>query len=1017
MTFKLYPNFAYKRDIGPLVYWVLQTSNALIRSLPSSYTDVPQVPLDKPQITLQSLVSLSKLIGKHVDKEHIPKTVLALLQSVIESITASHATFQRLATKKPHPDVENGSASLETFVVALRESALALHGWEILLHPYNLSDYLFSCYPLTKEKLDCMGSEKKKPQQAGPLVGHQRRQVKPGKGKRGRRRKDSEAEKSKATETEEGPPEDVFRKEPLESFGVTLGPDGVTTDYIMAVYDLFRGHFDLRAYLQDVWYEVAYDGLNIAVAGALSNAAIVVAQRSEDKLLAGFSDDKKSYHSVMSTMSSVFRFDAEAEGTEANKGDAHLADAKEMFLVHAYHDLLDFVTDYRKNGNGKPTKRMMKEVKHWNPDFDLRRATMEERLKWRRLYTIHWLYHLVGEFTSRLLVVAAVLHKKVPDSIKAKEAQKEEQRQRLLGLDGFAALIKKLTYEDSDLKNRKQILPHHVFQLQCIVDSLAVTKGWTFDLLKGHVLIEPPDADKFRPMRDVNRFLLDIGDERAGFLKGFVDLRHKLMVEGAGRPATDNYAQIQEILKSARVIYNQFVGKPPIQGDKPQSHTIGPNVLWNYSPFLCGVGLAEALDFQFTSIMHVWEQHQEPVILMHLYNMLLREGYLDKPIDFFESLQQLFASGCFPNGIVPISDYGNVLADSLRLLDNRKRNTGGMLRAPSGSRVAYRLAIAHESFLVLLRDNGWNLFHLSHNEVPLSSLFAKFMIALTTPVYDQDTGKKHLDETILVVRARLALSNEDVLGDRAEEKLLAMADALEELNSMEKQQAKDSAPKVVFKTPNDFSASEWLDLMKVDIMADIDGDRPLCGLNLARLTCHIFDIFQDIEDDLYALGCKGYLDMCGDDGEYDRKIFTRTSARRILFVGAMDVKDEQILRVAARTLAHSAGSLSEYIYWDKLKFGAAERSSPETDGHGETATDASSCTLEEEEKVHMDECEVVKGVVLDNGTVWIRTNDDETTTDASSFTLKRFKEENVHRDECVVIKGVALDDGTVWVRK
>lgn len=66
-------------------------------------------------------------------------------------------------------------------------------------------------------------------------------------------------------------------------------------------------------------------------------------------------------------------------------------DIKERFSIHAYQDLLDFVTDFQKTRSGKPTKRMLAEIRDWDPQFNVQRASKEERIRWRRSYTINWL--------------------------------------------------------------------------------------------------------------------------------------------------------------------------------------------------------------------------------------------------------------------------------------------------------------------------------------------------------------------------------------------------------------------------------------------------------------------------------------------------------------------------------------------------------------------------------------------------------------------------------------------------
>ena len=76
---------------------------------------------------------------------------------------------------------------------------------------------------------------------------------------------------------------------------------------------------------------------------------------------------------------------------------------------------------------------------------------------------------------------------------------------RLFGLNEFAGIITTLAMQKPGTDIRNKILPHHVFQLQCIVDSMTLSRGWTVSSLRGHVLEQP--ARKFFARRDVDRFL------------------------------------------------------------------------------------------------------------------------------------------------------------------------------------------------------------------------------------------------------------------------------------------------------------------------------------------------------------------------------------------------------------------------------------------------------------------------------------------------------------------------------
>ena len=61
-----------------------------------------------------------------------------------------------------------------------------------------------------------------------------------------------------------------------------------------------------------------------------------------------------------------------------------------------------FVNDFRKTRSGKPTKRLLAQVRDWDPNLDLQNATKEQKIRWRRGYTIGFLYDLVNVFYSHL---------------------------------------------------------------------------------------------------------------------------------------------------------------------------------------------------------------------------------------------------------------------------------------------------------------------------------------------------------------------------------------------------------------------------------------------------------------------------------------------------------------------------------------------------------------------------------------------------------------------------------------
>lgn len=540
-----------------------------------------------------------------------------------------------------------------------------------------------------------------------------------------------------------------------------------------------------------------------------------------------------------------------------------------------------------------------------------------------------------------------------------------------------------LAIDKSGKDVRDQILPIHVFYLQLIVDSLTVTKGWTYDLRKGHLFNEP--AHGFHPKRDVFNFFGGAGEPGRGILYALNRLSRDLQVQELDtRPQTNtkHTRHLLDLLQAMIGMYQQFE-LPSDLLEKSRFRPANPSGprkfwgLWEFSPFLCSVGLADVLEMGFLLGLHIWGHHLEPIILMHLYNMLLREGYLKEPIDLFENLQRLFPSGFFSEGIVPVSDYVTALANHVAGLDKKMLNKHGKNRALGGLGESCCMTIPYDSFSVLLREADWDIDRIPDAEVPLSSLLAKLRIARTKQIPDPNTGTRRLEETVLVKRAKAALISEGLAENLAEERLLAMADALAEHNAVEKDQAERSVDEVHYTTPQDYSNSDMLDLLKVDLMADVDGDHPLCGLNLLRFTGYAFKIFNSIEMRLRDLCNETFESLLDDTGQYkvpDRSTTTDTESygRSILIAEAMSRKDEQVLDAATKAITDLQRSFSYFIFWDRLNFGDEKSTSPQTTGGEATRTYDKARTAAEKGDAHIDQCLAVKGVASDEGTVLLR---------------------------------------------
>ncbi|KAK3504638.1 hypothetical protein B0T13DRAFT_485579 [Neurospora crassa] len=763
------------------------------------------VPLTSAGITVAGLVSLSKFVGKHIDS--VPSTILALFQFVIEARTATHAAFQQMTARTPDPD-PNSSPDEPDLLANTEHVKEELD--RLLANKFGALDIQRS--PEADE-----ASDQEDPQEIYSNVSRQRKQTKPGKGKKGKKGKAKKSSKPKTAPAKED--SESLEGVPLESYRIIKDQDGIVTDYLMAVYDLIKQCMTLRNYLQGIWREVAYDGLNSAVAGALSNVAIAMVQRSASEIFVDF-PDHDSYETVMNTitrgnvekaqgMFHVFLmfFEPGSDTPQRRKS----RNIKELFLIRAYMDLLDF-------------------IRNWDPNFDLRHATKEERIRWRRSYTINWLYDLVHFFSS-IVVQRNTLRgeKHVYEKVDWSPTGPWAQHRRLSGLNEFAGFVTSLAMQKPGTDVRNRILPHHVFQLQCIVDSLTVTRGWSHHLLKGHVVVAPPPSYRFRPRRDVDCFL-----------------DREVTRDGRGIPQAFDYMHGLNTIPPSRF-----------------SHT-NANGLWEYSPFLCGTGLEEGLELAYISGMTIWDRLPEPMMLLHLHNMLVQEGYIEKPVGLFATLQELFPECFFPDGTPPVANYDKALQT---MVDNR----GSSRERQQVRRVATSAADIHgilnpkvndffrkKSTLVILREAGWNIDRIPDADVSFPSVLGMLRITQAKHITDHVTGKKRIEETEITKRAK-------AMG-MSEENMFNMAETMEVLQATKTKANEIPAERVAHamapgysRFPGrcdprstrkarmaaggecvDFADRDMLDFMKLDIQSDISGERPLSALNFLWATTYFY---------------------------------------------------------------------------------------------------------------------------------------------------------------------------------
>jgi len=408
-------------------------------------------------------------------------------------------------------------------------------------------------------------------------------------------------------------------------------------------------------------------------------------------------------------------------------------DVKECSMAHAYWDLLAFIQDFQKNRTGKPTKAMLTRLNDWDPHIDLRNTNKTKRTEWRTVYTINWLYDLVLLWSSIILqrkngVTTGKPQNFVLENVDWSANGKWGEHRRLWGPVDFTADITALAMhkESTDVKSR--ILPHHVFQMQCIVDSFTVSRGWVYYPLKGHVFSRPSqhnvlqDIKHFqnRPNRGINYsigLLLGVLEREASMHQS--PTRHKSQIEMLPLLRDD----LNIWLGSSKLAYG-LNSLPPSRFSNTNK-----NGLWEYSPYLCGTGLADALVYTYNYGMLTWDRQPEPTAMLHLYNMLRQTGSISHPIDIYEQCLTFFGDTVFVGGKKPTQNFlqswkatcglMDVMGCSMQRRTTRRTPIGATDTNPNDllSNTPKRI-FKRRSLLALLNDTNWRPEKIADADLP-----------------------------------------------------------------------------------------------------------------------------------------------------------------------------------------------------------------------------------------------------------------------------------------------------------
>jgi len=954
----LNPYLAYKRDTNRLVRWIVKTSNAIISSSSGLPDDAPKDFNGTGQVTVAGLVSLCKLIAKYVNRT--PAAILELLDSVIKARTAFYETFKRFSSGQADPDIQRSNASHKHFIDALAEAFDVLGGVQWAqqkrstsspgpAHDASTDDQedieqvlfsnSFSVLNINTEGGEGEGdngdeaaSDAELDQQPQPNQAARKHQQKKPSGKGTKRKHGKNAKKKKQQKQQKQTPSQAPDDLPIESYRIIQDTDGIVTDYLMAIYALASEWVDLRAYLQGMWRDVAYFGLNSAVAGAVSNVAVKMIERSAAAIFVDF-PGHESHGTVINTitrgdadkaqgMFSLALHLASPDGTRTHKVREMAVDVKEQFLIYAYRDLLDFVTDFQKTRSGKPTKAMLKEFSSWDPNLDLQKATEAERLKWRRAYTINWLYDLVNVFSS-IVVQRNTLrgeHHKL-ELVNWSPDGPWDKHRRLWGLSEFAGVVTHLAMQKPGSDVQRKLGPHHVFQLQCIVDSFSVSRGWSLSPLEGHVMQAPPRD--FRSGRDINLFL-DRENERigSGFLQAVDILKQVFQKDGVLHDDLSRHEADYGILESLQYDFVNWLGESKYTSGLntiPLSRfsSTNPNGLQDYSPYLCGVGLAEALVDAYRYSLLILDHLPEPVLLVHLHNMLVQKGYITQPVGLYSSFEELFPTAFFIDGKAPTSNFVEALnARTARM--NRGLRRAACHTAEDVKKLNATTFFKNKSYLMACHEAGWNIDKIPDSDIAMPSFLGFYRLMHTKHSTDPKTGKKRMEDTDLVKRARAkGLSDEYLVSTKSNFPAASWAEQ-EVSDAVQKSLVPEGYTMGNLKGPpsmksfGNISQRDLLELLRRDLYQDICGGTPYSSLNYVFVMARFMMQFHQFENELRKLRNPLYVQAYETDPHW------RHHKRVGLAYLALERQDEECLRVMAREFQNPRAGLMNHIYWHDL---------------------------------------------------------------------------------------------------
>lgn len=347
----------------------------------------------------------------------------------------------------------------------------------------------------------------------------------------------------------------------------------------------------------------------------------------------------------------------------------------------------------------------------------------------------------------------------------------------------------------------------------------------------------------------------------------------------------------------------------------------------------------EGLELAYLVGIMIWDKIPEAILLVHLHNMLVQKGYIKQPVGLYAALQDIFKDSFFVDGVIPTANFGEALLartgkGKSRLADAQRRHVARSVKVMHGLlAVNLNLFFKTKSYALLFRAADWDPERISETDVPATSLLAMVRMAQTKRVTDPKTGKKKLDDTDLVRRARASGMPEALLLDMSSSLVMNLKGGRNEMPMPIPDILQDAVPEG-YRTqwgadlknrPGGKSRSgggrdaatvsrrDMLELLKWDIFRDVCGDMPIMSLNFIWVTVRFMMLFMQIEEEL----AKRVNPLWARAYELD-PLWSRDKRVGLAFL-ALSEQNDECLRTMAREFENPRAGFMNHIYWEDLE--------------------------------------------------------------------------------------------------